>query len=224
MKKVGLITIGQSPRDDIVYNIRHVLGENIDIIETGALDRIEYPLNSEYAYKGGPHKGEIFVSRLKDGSEIKMDEERILPLIEGCISELKEKNVDAMALMCTGEYKSLESCRELVRPYIILHSFIDTIFSVGKIGIIVPTEHQVSLKHKEWNKTGREVLVVSASPYGKTKEVIQAARELADKGAQCIVLDCLGFSIDIKRVIKQNIDIPVILPGSLLAWVLRELI
>jgi len=38
MKKLGIITVGQSPRSDIVAEMAPFFGKDIDIIERGALD------------------------------------------------------------------------------------------------------------------------------------------------------------------------------------------
>lgn len=38
MKNLGVVTIGQVPRVDLVPEIRSILGEEIQIIEKGALD------------------------------------------------------------------------------------------------------------------------------------------------------------------------------------------
>ncbi|WP_342788308.1 AroM family protein, partial [Desulfurococcus sp.] len=38
MRRVGLITIGQSPRVDVVSEIKDILGSEIEILECGALD------------------------------------------------------------------------------------------------------------------------------------------------------------------------------------------
>jgi protein AroM len=35
---IGVVTIGQTPRRDIVPHLRSVLGDHIEIIEAGALD------------------------------------------------------------------------------------------------------------------------------------------------------------------------------------------
>ena len=38
MKKIGILTIGQSPRPDVVGEFSRVLGGEYEIIEKGALD------------------------------------------------------------------------------------------------------------------------------------------------------------------------------------------
>ena len=38
MTKVGLITVGQSPRSDVVPDMAAILGGDVEILEAGALD------------------------------------------------------------------------------------------------------------------------------------------------------------------------------------------
>ena len=37
-QKIGMITVGQSPRDDIVPAMSRILGPGIEILQKGALD------------------------------------------------------------------------------------------------------------------------------------------------------------------------------------------
>ena len=38
--KVGMVTIGQSPRNDVTSDIKDILGPKIETIECGALDEL----------------------------------------------------------------------------------------------------------------------------------------------------------------------------------------
>ncbi len=38
MTKIGMLTIGQSPRDDIIPPLKEILGPDHEILEAGALD------------------------------------------------------------------------------------------------------------------------------------------------------------------------------------------
>ena len=38
MKKVGAVTIGQSPRDDILRDVEDILGKEMELVQAGALD------------------------------------------------------------------------------------------------------------------------------------------------------------------------------------------
>ena len=41
MNKIGILTIGQSPRVDVIPDMKDVLGNEIQIIEHGILDKFE---------------------------------------------------------------------------------------------------------------------------------------------------------------------------------------
>ena len=54
MKKIGAITVGQSPRVDLIPEIQPILGDSVEIIQTGALDG----LSKEEIAKFVPRPGE----------------------------------------------------------------------------------------------------------------------------------------------------------------------
>ena len=63
MKKIGAITVGQSPRVDLIPEIQPILGDSVEIIQAGALDG----LSKEEIAKFVPRPGEnVLVSRLTE--------------------------------------------------------------------------------------------------------------------------------------------------------------
>ena len=104
--RIGAVTIGQSPRDDIVPEIREVLGSEVEIIEKGALDDLS--LNDIKNFHPTPGDYTLF-TRLKDGTEVKIAKKHIIPKIRGCIRELEEKGAGVLILLCTGEFPEIES-------------------------------------------------------------------------------------------------------------------
>ena len=54
MKKIGAITVGQSPRVDLIPEIQPILGDSVEIIQSGALDG----LSKEEISKFVPRPGE----------------------------------------------------------------------------------------------------------------------------------------------------------------------
>lgn len=65
LKRVGFITIGQAPRNDIMKELYPLLGHEIEIIEKGALDEIS--INEIKDLK--PEKDDFpLITRLRDGS------------------------------------------------------------------------------------------------------------------------------------------------------------
>ena len=73
--KVGTLTIGQSPRTDVIPGIRDVLGPNIEIVEKGALDGLD--LEDVKKFYPGPNDY-ILVTRMRDGTEVKIAEKHVI--------------------------------------------------------------------------------------------------------------------------------------------------
>ena len=72
MKKIGFITIGQSPRDDIMKDILPIIGDDIEILQKGALDN----LSEEELEEIAPQSGDtVLVSSLRDGRSVSRSEE-----------------------------------------------------------------------------------------------------------------------------------------------------
>ncbi len=99
MRKIGLITIGQSPRVDVVPEIKEELRDvEVEVVECGALDK----LSKDEIRALAPGEGEyVLVTRLRDGTEVRVAREKILPLMQGCIDSL-EPLVDMAGVVRTG--------------------------------------------------------------------------------------------------------------------------
>ncbi|MEM2004548.1 MAG: AroM family protein [Zestosphaera sp.] len=219
MRKVGLITIGQSPRVDVVPEIRKALeGAGVEIVECGALDK----LSREEVKALAPGEGEyVLVTRLRDGAEVKVARERILPLMQECINSL-EPLVDVLGLLCTGEFPELRSRKLLVEPSDLLLKVVESL-KAGRLGVVVPDPAQVDLTKRKWLGAASDIKILSVSPYtGTLEDLVKASEELGDR--DLIVLDCIGFSTEAKRAVATASGKPVLIPRTLLARVLRELL
>lgn len=211
--------MGQSPRLDVVPEIRDVLGNSsIEIIECGALDKLSKEEIAELTPREGEH---VLVTRLRDGSEVRISREKVLPLVQKCIDVL-EPLTDALGLLCTGEFQGLRSRKLLVMPYNLLLKVVESI-KVSRLGVIVPDPAQVDPAKKKWGLATRDIKVFSVSPYtGTLEELKRVSTELADR--DLIILDCIGFGAEAKRVVAMTSGRPVLTPRTLLARILRELL
>lgn len=61
-KRVGFLTIGQSPREDITAEVKPLLAANIEVVEYGLLD----DLSAERIGSLAPHEQEIPLCRCKN--------------------------------------------------------------------------------------------------------------------------------------------------------------
>ena len=101
MKKIGAITVGQTPRTDLIPEIAPILGDSIEIIQMGGLDGLTKEEIQTMTPAPGDH---VLVSRLKDGSSVSFGESHILPRLEACMDQLKKDQVSLILFLCTGEF------------------------------------------------------------------------------------------------------------------------
>ena len=220
--KIGALTIGQSPRVDIIPELKEAIGFEVKIEERGALDNLTleevknlYPKPDDY----------ILVTRMRDGKEVKIAERHIIQRMKECIADLEKKEVDFIILLCTGEFPNITSKKLILRPDRLLENVIKGIVQEGTMAVVVPLPDQISLMKKKWERTNLKIVVDAVSPYtGSKEEIEKVAKKIEKTDADLVVLDCLGFSREVKTIFRKITKKPVLLPRTLLGRVAGELI
>jgi len=218
-KRVGMVTIGQSPRKDVVPEIKKILGHKVEVIECGALDGLSKEKVKELAPVGDDL---ILVTRMRSGEEVTVAESRILPRLQDCVDRLAS-NCEILALLCTGRFPELTSRRVLLTPDALLDGIVNGIHGVKTMGVLIPSREQLGQMSGRWKKNGRKVVVESASPYSTLDTITPSAKKLASSNPDLIVLDCMGYTLRTKETVGKITGKPVILPRSVLAHAILEL-
>ncbi len=219
--KIGAITIGQSPRTDVAPEFQAALGVPAELLQCGALDG----LSREDVKALAPGPGDyILVTRMRDGTEVMIAERHIHERMIGCVRKLEAAGVDLIVLFCTGEFPDLDSGPVILKPDVLMEHLVPGILQKGRLGAVLPSPDQIPVLGKKWAKTGLEIELDAVSPYSGTEEDFRlAARRLAARNVDLIVLDCIGFSEKIRRVFREESGKPVILPRTLLGRVAGEM-
>ena len=216
--KIGMITVGQSPRNDVIAEIREILGQ-VEIVERGCLDE----LTNEQIGSLKPEEREPFlVTVLRDGSSVQVSKEKTVQLLQQRIKELENEDVISIVLLCTGDFSNLESKKLLIAPGKLIRGLVEAVLTTEeKLGVIVPCCEQIDQIQKKWSHLNPVVEV--ASPYDNSARIQEAAKKLRAQNVDLTVLDCIGYSMQMKQTVKEITGKPVILARTLLAGVLREL-
>ena len=94
---------------------------------------------------------------------------------------------------------------------------------VKNLSVIIPTKAQEEQMPGKWKDCCDSLHVTSVSPYGDPLAVFAAAKEIpAD--TDLILLDCIGYTIEMKERIQALTQKPVLLSRTLVARVIRELV
>lgn len=218
MKTLGAVTIGQSPRPDVMAAIRPVLGPDARIVERGALDDVDSGEVRQVA--SALPDGALLVSRLRDGTEIRVGLAWVAPRLERCLRQL-EAVADLILLLCTGSFPPMEVRRPLIRPERLLAAIVEAV-RPARLGVLTPAAEQCADQRDRWGRLVPEVVVASASPYGDPGALAPAARALAEAGVDLVVMDCLGYTPAMRAVVRAATSRPVLLPSTVLASVVAE--
>jgi len=221
-KKIGMITIGQSPRTDIVPEMKEILGQEVDVVEAGALDG----LSLEEVKRFYPKKGDyILCTRMSDGTEVVVAKRHVLLRVQRCIDLLTEKGAEVILFLCTGKFPEFPSRKLFLEPQKMIDQLIPAfIRGKEKMGLLVPLQDQVEQAKKNYVRLKGEVIVKAASPYAGRDEVSRAAKELKKSDPAVIVMHCMGYTKEMKRRVREIIGKPTVLARSFVARTLRELL
>lgn len=219
-KRVGFLTIGQSPRDDIMDEMKPLLAPHIDVVEYGLLD----DLSPEEIGSLSPRKQELpLVSRLRDGSQVLLSERKTADLLPDAVEYMKkEMNVDTVGMLCTHTFPQREYACPVVFPFGLMKSRLDEISRVQKLGVVVPLENQIDMTLQKWSH--KRAFVVAKSPYAKGTTWKDTANALMAEKAEAVVLDCIGYTLKDKHEIEDFLDIPILLPRTILASAINDLV
>lgn len=223
MTRVGLITIGQSPRNDVVPDMAAILGGDIDILEAGALDGLSRAEIAPLAPRGDD---EILVTRLADGSSVFVGKKHVVPRVEARIAALEDQGVALNVLLCTGAFPKLAARRLLLEPQPLLLGLLRAMTFSGRLGVLTPSERHVPQTGDRWRAAGFDPVVAPLSPYEENDAdaVRRAADSLRAGGAGLVVMDCIGFRRKTRDEIAHLTGAPTLVANLLVARVAAELL
>lgn len=219
--KLGLITIGQSPRVDMVPEMASWLGP-VRPLERGALDGM---LPKEILALQPQPDDYALVTRLRDGSSAIIAKHHILPRIQEAITELEEEGTDAVLLVCTGEFPSFEHQRPLLTADRLLVNGVKAIAQESHVGILCPLPEQEQLTHEKWSTVTEDLHVAPGSPYsGDLADLTPGARKMREAGVEYVVLDCMGYTQEMKAYVEKESGAPALLARSVVARLTAEVL
>ena len=221
MKTVGAITIGQTPRADIVAEMEKILGPGVRLVEAGALDGLSRA--DIDALAPDPGDSDALITHLRDGTNVIVAKRRIVARLQACLDRLAN-DVDAFVILCAGVFPPFTSRRPVLLPERCLAAMVDATFEGGRLGVLVPIAEQVDSSAKRWARVDARVLVTAASPYDDASRLIAACETLRRGGVSLVVMECQGFTGAMKQVVRDVTGAPALLPASVLARVLAELV
>jgi protein AroM len=210
---IGAISIGQSPRPDLLEPLRSRLpADRVTIVELGALDGLErahLPLTEPGGYP--------LTTRMRDGTRVTVDEAFLSPLVQTAIDEAEGEGCVASILLCAGGFEGVHATRPLVRPFELGAATLRSL-GFGRVAVVVPIDDQVEPSRCKWSAAGFDPSVIAAT-------LGEAAAVLADQGQprpEVVVLDFVGHPEAAVGHLREFVEPPVLDLGELAAVTLAS--
>jgi protein AroM len=226
---VGAVTAGQSPRDDVLPEILELLPPGTRVVVRGALDELgprelDELRRGELGALAPLHDADVLVTRLRDGQEVTVGQSALLPLLQRAVDDVVQCGADLVAMLCTGSLAGLRCPRPALLPGPLVRQLVLAVARSARLGVIVPAADQVPSAQADWSAVSDTLHVRAASPYGSVETLASAAKELAGWHPDLVVLDCLGFSRSMQSLVRESVQVPVILPRTTLAGAVAALL
>lgn len=220
MAVISMLTIGQTPREDISHDLRQLLPQDWHIREYGALDGLTR--EEAEALCGYEGRGELLVTRMAGaGEQIRLSADRVFARLQACITLAEKEGADLHLMACTGNFPAYVHKKTILYPGLCQRKA--ALEKGGPVGVLIPNAGQREQIARWWADCGApDVLLEAADPFGPADGVVQAAKGLKDRGARTLCLDCFGYSLAHKEAVEAAFGLPAVLPREVLCQMAKE--
>ncbi|MCP5371553.1 MAG: AroM family protein [Hyphomicrobiales bacterium] len=215
--RIAFVTVGQSPRDDILPEMLARLGGEVEVTEVGVLDGLDDTRIADLAPAEGERR---LCTRLRDGREVVTSKAKTGDRLNGILADLSRQGFDLIVLICTGYFENVHCDGLFIESQRLVDNYVAALAHGGrKVGVMVPLAEQTreNKDHTQYERTR----ITHASPYSGDR-LREAGRELAD--VDLIVMHCMGYSEDMRRTVAEAAGKPVVLARRVIAAGIDQLI
>lgn len=218
MKQVGIIMMGSGDNKKISDVIK-TFGDEVKVHVRGVVDGYTYEYIRENLW---PKDNESFiVSKIQGNKSIMVSTDKAMKLVNLKIKELEDCGINHILIFCTGHFENVKSKGFVVIPENIIYGILRGL-GISRVGIIVPEEEQVSDSLKQYSDF--ETVIKAASPYKDMENLRITAEKFREEDVELILTDCMGFTEEMGRVVKEASDKNVVVPRVFIPNIMKSLI
>lgn len=220
---LAILTIGIVPMSEVLPLLTEYIDEKSITHHSLLAKMSREEVMNRYAVEDGE---EPLLTLLSDNQLAHVSRQKIELDLQGAVEVLDNHGYDVILLMSMASMNNLTARNTiLLEPQRIIPPLVATIVDEHQVGVIVPVEELLPAQKKKWQVLQRPPIFSLSDPiHGSEQELIDAGNELLDKGADVIMLDCLGFNQRHRDLLQKNLDVPVLLSNVLIMRLAAELL
>lgn len=217
-KRVMFVSVGQTPRADLIEEMLANLDIPIEALEMGALDGLS--AREIDALRIRPGETSI-ITKLANNREIVISKNRIGERMAKLVAAFRPNEFDLVVILSTGLFRDFESTCPTVNAQRALESAVISLAAQGSsVGLIQPLEQQIN-----------ELDIPALQPYritasyaldGDRQSLARALFDLAD--CEIIVLNSVSFSEADREMAAKVTGKPVVLARRIISSAIRLLL
>ncbi|MDI1283456.1 MAG: AroM family protein [Reyranella sp.] len=218
---LGIVTIGQAPRDDIADLFIAYVTPGTKVILRGALDGLT---DAEVDALSPQSGADTLYTRLRGGRDVKISKHAVTERSPAALAKLRGDGCDAIVYACTGEFPPMSGDQNVLFPSRVLAGLAEGLLPRGRLGLLVPFAEQGEKLARKWARPGLDVVVEAVVPSANSAEVAAAARRLAGHRPDLVALDCMSYTPATKAAVKDAVKVPTLLAITATGRVLQEIL
>ena len=220
-RTLGIVTVGQAPRDDIAALFANHAPAGTDVILRGALDGLS---DSEVDALAPESGADTLYTRLRGERDVKLSKKAVIERSPQALARLREEGCDVLVYACTGDFPPMPGDEGVLFPSRVLNGLATGLLPQGRLGLLVPLSEQIGKLSAKWARPGLEIVAEALAPSAGEREAREAAERLAAGKPDLVAMDCMSYTPDTKAWVKQPLGVPTLLAISATGRVLREML
>jgi protein AroM len=218
---LGIITVGQAPRDDIASLFAAHAPAGTKVILRGALDGLP---DAEVDRLKPENGADTLYTRLRGGRDVKISKKAVIARSPQTLAKLRDDGCDVLVYACTGDFPSMQGDESVLFPSRVLNGLATGLLPRGRLGLLIPLAEQAEKLGSKWARPGLEVVAEALAPSAGAGEAEAAARRLAARKPDLVAMDCMSYTPTTKEWVKGPLGVPALLAITATGRVLRELL
>ncbi len=217
--RLGVITIGQSPRPDL-HAVFAREAPHAEVVVRGAHDDLEL---ADIEALASPDCDYPLLVRLRGGASAELPLATIHQRVLVVAASLTAEGVYAIVVACAGAFPDVPCAVPILLPGRLLPAAVMAMIRSRRIGVVAPIAGQLASAEAKWRADGFDPVMAWASPIIE-HEIDAAAEAMRVATPELVVLDCMGHSDEYAQRFAHHCRCPVVSAQSLTARVAGALL